>query len=73
MVSLELIDLQDQFEIAIVKWDKFAKIVTQDGNSLHPRNGSTCKDKWGFIYNNFKRIHDYMQGIGHSETYNIGI
>ncbi len=73
MVSLELVDPQDQFETTIVKLGKFAKIVTQDGNSLHPCNGSTCKDKWGSIYDNFKETHDYMQSTGHSETYDIGI
>jgi len=73
MASLELVNPQDQFKTTIVKWGKFVKTVTQDENSLHPCNGSTCKDKWGSIYDDFKRIHDYMQSTSHSETYDIGI
>jgi hypothetical protein len=68
-----LVDPQEQFETTIVKWGQFAKTITQDGNSLHPCNDSTCKDNWGSIYDDFKRIHDYMQSNGHNETYGIGI
>jgi hypothetical protein len=32
-------------------------------------NGSTCKDKWGTIYGNFKNIHDHMNGYGLDEEY----
>jgi len=48
-----------------MKWHKIAKAITQDGNSLHPCNGSMYKDKWGTIYDDFNQIHNYMQGIGH--------
>ncbi len=72
-MSLELVDPQDQFKTTIIKWGKFAKKFTQDGNSIHPRNGSTCKDKWDSIYDNFKWIHHYMQSTNHNEIYSIGI
>jgi hypothetical protein len=36
---------------------------------LHPCNGAKCKDKWGSIYEDLKKIHDYTQGIGHNEVY----
>ncbi len=39
------------------------------GYTTHLKNDPTCKDKGGFICKDFKKIYDYMVGIGHNEEY----
>jgi hypothetical protein len=34
--------------------------------SQHTRNCPTCKDKWGVIMWDFKKIIDYMLGTGNN-------
>jgi hypothetical protein len=31
------------------------------------RNGPACKEKWASIYDEYRRIQDYMVGTGHNE------
>jgi hypothetical protein len=35
----------------------------------HLRNRPTYKDKWGYLYGDYKKIHDYQSVIGHNEKY----
>jgi len=50
------------------KWKHIAKLVMANVNVEHHHNGSpTYKDKWGSLYGEYKKIHDYMNSIGHNK------
>lgn len=40
-----------------------------NGHYEHNHKGPTCKNKWGFSYGNYKKIQDYMNGIGHNKEH----
>jgi len=53
------------------KWKHIAKLTMANVNVEHHGNGSpTYKDKWGSLYGEYKKIHDYMNSISHHK--NIG-
>jgi hypothetical protein len=33
------------------------------------QNGITCKNKWGALIGDFKKIYDYKIGIGNNQDY----
>jgi hypothetical protein len=33
----------------------------------HVKNGPACKDKWNMISSDFKKIFDFMAGIGQNQ------
>jgi len=37
--------------------------------SIQMRNGVACKDKWGAIARDFKKIYDYKFRIGNNQDY----
>jgi hypothetical protein len=57
------------FENIVVKWKKFFIIVMVAGHYQHTRNGPLCKDKWGLLTGDFKKIVNYMLGISHNQEY----
>jgi hypothetical protein len=70
-VSLEIVDLKDNMETTITKWKHISKGVMANSQSHyhHHHNIPTCKDKWGSLYGDYKKIHDYQSVIGHNEKY----
>jgi len=36
--------------------------------SIQMKNGVACKDKWGVIAGNFKKIYDYKLKIGNNQN-----
>jgi hypothetical protein len=38
------------------------------GFSIQMRNGIACKDKWGIITGDFKKIYDYKLRIGNNQN-----
>jgi hypothetical protein len=37
--------------------------------SIQIRNGVACKNKWGAIASDFKKIYDYTLGTGNNQDY----
>jgi hypothetical protein len=56
-------------EIAITKWKCIFKVVMDNFQFHHHRNGPTYKDKWGSLYGNYKKIHDFQSVTCHNEEY----
>jgi hypothetical protein len=56
-------------ETSITKWKHISTFFMANGHSKHFYNGATCKDKWGFLYGDYKKIIDYMGIVGHNEDY----
>ncbi len=58
-------------ETTITKWKHISKGVMANSQSHyhHHHNIPTCKDKWGSLYGDYKKIHDYQSVIGHNEKY----
>lgn len=59
MASIDKIDGRDDFESAVQKWKKISTKVMEAGHSGHLRNRPACKDKWGVIFGDLKRINGY--------------
>ncbi len=53
----------------MLKWKCIVKNIMANGHFEYHRNEIGCKNKWGFLFGNYKRIHDYMKGIDHNEEY----
>jgi hypothetical protein len=68
-VSLDVVDSRDCFENTIMKWKKIVALMMGCGHNAHVRNGPTCKEKWTTRYSDYKRIWDYMVGMGHNEKF----
>jgi hypothetical protein len=45
------------------------QFVMTNGHPKHFHNGTCCKDKWRFIYGNYKKIIDYISITNHNEDY----
>jgi hypothetical protein len=56
-------------ETSMLKWKCIVKNIMANGHFEYHRNEIGCKNKWGFLFGNYKRIHDYMKGIDHNEEY----
>lgn len=69
LTNLNNIDGEGKMERAINKWKNISTFVMKSSYTIHLRNGSTCKDKWGFIFGDFQKIYNCMVGIGHKEDY----
>jgi hypothetical protein len=52
-----------------MKWKNILIIVMVPSFSQHMKNGLACKDKWGSIFKEFKKIFDYMSRTWHNEDY----
>jgi hypothetical protein len=64
LVGLHIVDPRDQFEnVTNCKWWKITYSMNANGHSLLPKNIITYKDKWGAIYEEFKRVFDDMASI----------
>jgi len=51
----------------MAKNNKYA--INKNDHTTQPKIVSTCKHKWGVIYDDFKRIFDYMSSIGNNTKY----
>jgi hypothetical protein len=58
VVNLDIVDGQHKYEIVGIKLNKFSTQLMNARCSSHLKNGTTCKDKWGFIARSFK-LYDY--------------
>jgi hypothetical protein len=59
----------DSKNMEITKWKHISTFFMANGHSKHFCNGATCKDKWGSLYGDYKKITDYMGIIGQNEDY----
>jgi len=59
-VGLNVVIPRDWFKITTSKWHKIANAVNASGHSPLFQNTTTCKNKWGALYGNFKYIFYYM-------------
>jgi hypothetical protein len=55
-------------KITSTNWKYISEVIIEVGSKVF-WNDPTCKDKWGAIYGNLKKIHDYMGGVIHNEKY----
>jgi len=56
---LEMVDPKDQFEMATSKWNTIVEVINATMlNLLY--NEPICKDKWGIVSNDFKRLFNHM-------------
>jgi hypothetical protein len=69
LTRLDRVDGQDQFETIVSKWKKISEFVMDVGHSIHLRNGPACKNKWGSLFGDFKKIYDYMASTGNNQDY----
>ncbi len=60
--------MRDEFKIVETKWKKSFVILMSVGFFEHMRNNPTCKDKWGVIFGNFKKIFDHWLGTWQNEN-----
>jgi hypothetical protein len=67
--NLDTIDSINNMETTITKWKHIFELVMTNGHYVHQHNGTTCKGKWGFMYGNYKTIHDYLRFTNHNENY----
>lgn len=67
--NLDIVDLIINMETTITKWKHIFELGMTNGHYVHHHNGTTCKGKWGFMYGNYKRIHDYLCVTNHNENY----
>jgi hypothetical protein len=69
--SLEVVDLKDNMETTITKWKHISKglMANSQFHYHHHYSRPTCKDKWGSLYGDYKKIHDYQSVISHNEKY----
>ncbi len=67
---LDVVDPRDHFKIVTNKWKKIVNMVNTSQHLPLAKNSSTCKDKWGPIYGDFKQTFNYT--LGHATTQNIG-
>jgi hypothetical protein len=58
-----------KFETSASKWRKILALIMNAHCSTHVENGPTCKDKWSTITSGFKKIFDFMVGIGQNQKY----
>lgn len=61
-------DLQN-IEKADLKWQRISDYVAKIAMGPTYRGPQTCKDKWGALYGDYKRLKDYQKGNGNSENY----
>ncbi len=64
-----MVDYRDTMETSITKWKHISTFFMANGHSKHFNNGTTCKNKWGSLYGDYKKIIDYMGVIGYNEDY----
>jgi hypothetical protein len=67
--SLILVDFRNNMEMSITKWKHISTFFMPNGHSKHFHTRTTCNNKWGSLYGNYKKIIDYMGVIGHNEDY----
>ncbi len=65
--SLGVVDSRDNMETTITKWKHISTIVMGNGHSEPLRNGVAYKDKWGYLYGDYKNINDYKNVTSHNE------
>ncbi len=56
-------------KMSMLKWKHIVKTIMANGHFEYHRNEIGYKNKWGFLFEIYKRIHDYMKGINHNEEY----
>jgi hypothetical protein len=64
---MEKVGDRHKFETSVSKWRKILALIMNAGCSTHVRNGPACKDKWTTITSDFKKIFDFMVGIGQNQ------
>jgi hypothetical protein len=69
ITSLDVDDKQDKFETIIKKWNKISMQVMNVECSNQLKNGVACKDKWGSLVGDFKKICDYKASIKNNQDY----
>jgi len=69
IARLDKLDPRDKFETFVAKWKKIFEVVMSASFSQYLRNGLAYKNKWGSILGDFKKLFNYMLGIGHNEDY----
>ncbi len=67
--SLDTIDAWNKFETIVMKWNKISAKVINAWFSIQMRNGVACKDKWGAIVRDFKKIYDYKLETWNNQNY----
>jgi len=53
----------------IIKWKCILEVVFVNGHYDHDHNGLASTNKWEILYENYKKIYDYMNDINHNEEY----
>jgi len=66
---LEVVDLRNNMETTIKKWKRIFEVIMANFHFHHHRNKPTYKDKWGSLYGDYKKIHDYQNVTCHNEEY----
>jgi hypothetical protein len=51
--EIDVVDSKEYFETTTSKWRKIVEVMNANGYLPLPRNGATCKNKWGTIYGDF--------------------
>jgi hypothetical protein len=69
VTSLDNVNPCDQFVMMVTKWKKISMMVMNANLSLHMKNDSAYKNKWGSILKEFKKSFDHMSGIRQNEGY----
>ncbi len=69
ITTLNKMDPQDQFQTMVTTWKKYSTKIMIVNFFQHTKNGPMCKNKWGSIFKEFKKIFDYSLRIGQNEDY----
>ncbi len=66
--SIGVVDSRDCFENTIVKWKEIVTLVMASSHSAYVRNRLACNENlWTTLYNDYKRIWNYMVKTRHDE------
>jgi mannose/fructose/N-acetylgalactosamine-specific phosphotransferase system component IIB len=67
--SLEVVDSRNNMETTIKKWKHIFEVIMANLHFHHHCNKPTYKDKWGSLYGDYKKIHDYQNVTCHNAEY----
>jgi hypothetical protein len=57
------------FETIVMKWKKISTTFMATSFFEHTKKRPACKDKWGIISGDFKKVFSYMLQTTHNQNY----
>jgi hypothetical protein len=71
IANFDIVDRRDKFETIVTKWNKISAQVMNARCLTHLWNCVACKDRWGLITKEFKKIFDYKKELNITNITNL--